>query len=105
MRGEYHNNQGQNRIANPDHKPHEGAEQVLTHPAKSAIHDTAWHIIPVLFRRMLDGMGHMVRQYQKALDQRGNQHHDHGKRNVGNQIAKATANRGQAKKGNHRGQR
>ena len=39
-------------------------------------------------------------QNQKAFRQRGNQNHNDGKRNIGNQIPKPSTNRDQTKKGN-----
>ena len=47
-------------------------------------------------------MSQMVRQNQKAFDQAGGQHHDHRKRNIRDQIAKAPADNHQTKERNDR---
>ena len=47
-------------------------------------------------------VGHVVGQDQETFHQRGQQHHNHRERDVGNQIAKPATDRGQTKERQNR---
>mmetsp|Transcript_13731 Transcript_13731/g.22031 ORF Transcript_13731/g.22031 Transcript_13731/m.22031 type:complete len:233 (+) Transcript_13731:2239-2937(+) len=90
-------------IARPDHKAHEGPEKGFAHPAEASVHHTRGYVVPMLLGGVLDGVGHVVRQNEETLHQRGQKNHDHSKGDVGNQVAKTPANGGKAKEGDHGG--
>ena len=95
----------QHRIARPNDKGHNATEYRIAEPAEAVVHDTAWPIVPMLFCTMHKRVAHVVGQDQETLNKRGDQHHDHSKWDIDNQIPETPADGRQAKEGDDSGQR
>ncbi len=102
---EQHDRQRHDRIARPDHTRHEGTEEVLFDPVKPAVHEPARRVVPAVFAGVRQGLVHVVGQDQEAFDQRRDKYHDHGERNVGDQVPEPSAHQHQREEGDDRGQR
>ena len=101
LAGQQHKRHREHGVTRLDDKPHEGAEQRLFEPVKTAVHSARGPVIPVFFRGMGNRVGQMVRQDQETLDQTGRQNHDHRERNVRNQITKTAPDNHQTKEGDN----
>ena len=105
LRCQQNNRRRQHDIPRCHDTSHHAAENRIAEPAKAFVHNARRQVVPVFLAGVLQGVGHVVGQDQKTFHQRRQQHNDHGKGNILDQITEPPANRDQSEECDHGRQR